>query len=542
MSGMLRRGSAEAMVSHRMDRFRRLVSPWDFAFLRYRHSIGHETPQPLCHPTCMELILFPSGPITFRNDMLDLQESVGMFRMSHPQDKSFRHYLEKYELSSRPNSCIRCPRASTEDASCASCEYGLYCSAGCRDEDKTFHQHLCRSINETEERRPSSRHYRVAYFPPDREYPEFIWVKIVLDAEEGKLRFHFTEDDEDIEALCWSYQDPGEAMSWMAPLAWAGYQLHRPFGHGLALCGAGRRRGNTASELNRCILNFAKPGHILPRFGPEFLFAYAVSPAGNFLCPEDVAPRDVQHAVDVYVTNPQHSVVPAPGRSRVKTKQAIKYNAPDDPLNRALGVTDRMERVSVCEDDFGFAPYAFLIGKTLDMQIRWRVRIGGFGHFVASRLMDESIRPRRAPQDGPMMRLLCPLIGMVPGGSMAVKEEAGQPENEIQGKYVWNPAIFGSVIVEHVWGSGPHPAHVDAVMDYLAHVETTGAEGTEEGLAAFWEEWKERETAKGNLVRHVPSPFALEAELRPDELENTRGTVRILSEEEGVPEKTILMW
>lgn len=473
-----------------------------------------QLPLPSTHPASLELELFDAGPVLDPDyGVMDFSESLRMFRMSHSDDKDFLQELQRYDAGVRVK-CILCDRKISSEALCPSCGQGLYCSTHCRDEDKPFHRHVCGCIDRMpDETRPSKHHARVVYFPPSRDHPEIIWVKFAFDRMAGKLRLHFTSDQEDIAVWIGEHAQPGTtAQAWVAPMAWKGYGLSRKFGHGLALCGAARATGNKASDLNRCLMHLAKPGQLLPRFGIEFLFAYFTTPGGAFVGVADVDLRDLQHAVDLYVTHPQNSIIPSPQRTGLQHVQGIKYNLVDHPLNQALGVTKPSETVTACgcEWGFGLAAKGLALAQPFELGLRWIVRLGSLEDMAEC--MDESLDPKSWTDDLLLLRALGPALQ--PGEDFSVDPETG----EVAGELVCASPVtrLHSAVVHHAYRSGLHPAHVSALISFVGMLnapETSDEVREGADFSAYWETWKEEQVDKGNLIQHVASPYTLEEEL-----------------------------
>jgi hypothetical protein len=75
-----------------------------------------------------------------------------------------------------PALCGACSNLAT--ITCTGCNNMQYCSQQCLQRDSGQHNTLC-STFQTFQERPTPKHYRAIYFPPNETSPRFIWLRTI---------------------------------------------------------------------------------------------------------------------------------------------------------------------------------------------------------------------------------------------------------------------------------------------------------------------------------------------------------------------------
>lgn len=392
--------------------------------------------------------------------------------------------------------CLQCDNETEAEYKCKSkeCILGRYCSDSCRDKDMPFHKKVCGQLEKTESRPPGHRQFRAWLFPHDSEKPQATWLYAEYNQEDGKLRFKFDQPS----VLAWS-RGRDKIDGWASPYCRQATSRNYPLGHGILVVGLSglKKSKTTAADVNRSINALGpKPGHVQPETGIVFLVGYEAS--GNLSDAKRsrlITPRphhDFCHFIDVDLRDLQRGVdcirhaANYPVTSGVTTRQgfptipALKINRMACPWNRALGITNPVEKI-VCHANVHLIEIP--VAKAFQMGLRWMIR-------AVPMPLNLQEMPTWSCIDYDFPSLFEHVVSGV-GGS-------------IQTLRVWSSFTVSNHNMAPI-----EPLHLKAVCEYVDKAEAKGEVLDRAGLEEYWQEYV-RARAKEGVVIKLGSPLYLE--------------------------------
>ncbi|KAK8067421.1 hypothetical protein PG996_006533 [Apiospora saccharicola] len=218
--------------------------------------------------------------------------------------------------------CIMCEEPG--GLACAVCGT-KYCSQECQKQDWKYHKMLCKSSVGTEfglDSRPGPDYRRIIVFPVDQNKPVWDWARF-QGGQQGLANSEYRR----------LVKCPSDKFANMAmPLNVTNSNPYMRFGRGLQLFAVGEEFEGLPSmshllPINQSILNLAKPGHILPQFGPHVVAAFSSDEVGRPMVNEgivweDATLKDLRLTIDCYIADENNPCIVDPDR------YALKLNNP----------------------------------------------------------------------------------------------------------------------------------------------------------------------------------------------------------------------
>ncbi|KAH6650133.1 hypothetical protein F5144DRAFT_636564 [Chaetomium tenue] len=273
--------------------------------------------------------------------------------------------------------CIVCDKKA--EKCCPNCnESACYCSRECHVLDFPIHTKVCSDFAgpAADDKRPSSQHYRVLFFPAFRTKPEICWAAYRgISLNEGWFEIEHEDITQFYNLIGVQIPERGEGQKFVE---FAQVLEGRPVGHlFVATTFVASKSAPDIQDprvLNQSINALTKPGYLRPWFGPVMVTAddnscFPGIPAHPLV--KDITPRDV-HSITRLLERCDGFCIDNPKLYLGKTITGLLINNPFDGTTNVMGMGNDLHQavVPLAPLDYPDSPVALAFFLGLSWYIR----------------------------------------------------------------------------------------------------------------------------------------------------------------------------